>query len=105
MIIDGTGEVGGTGALALTATIDFGTTSFKKVDKRNDGTGTVYSYVGTYVVQTDASAGLIGGNRCSVVSNWQFNLSTNGTTTFKILSYSGGVLEISEPGIRYKMVK
>jgi hypothetical protein len=105
MIIDGTGEVGGSGPLDLANTFTFGATSFHEVNKRNNGTGTVYDYVGSYTVNTDASASLISGNRCSIVASWLFNSSTSGTTTFKILSYTGGVLEIVEPGIRYKLVK
>jgi hypothetical protein len=56
--------------------------------------------VGTYRLQT-----LIGGNRCSIVSTWMFNGSSSGTTTARIVAYSGGVLEVTEPNLRFKLVK
>ncbi len=103
--VTGRGEEIGSGPNNYGVTFDFGATSYREYWRRNNGSGSTLDYVGTYKLQTDAGAALIGNNRCSIVSTWMFNDSSTGTTTHRIVSYSGGVLEMTEPNLRFKIVK
>lgn len=105
MVIAGS-EIVGTGANDYAVTFTFGSTSYREYRRRNNGSGTIDDYVGTYSVGTDAAASLISGNRCSIQSSWRYNGGSTGSYTQRILSYSGGVLEIlNTTGIRYRLVK
>lgn len=73
------------------ATFEFGTTSYTRRATGRFGADPVLT--GTYVINSDANANLIGSNRCSIRITY-----SNGFTVYKIQKYAGGSLTLVDNG-------
>lgn len=83
---------------------EFGTTSYKATYTPTSGSPSIVS--GSYTVQTNSAANSVGGNRCAIV----VPMSDGTSIVMKIMSYTGGVLEVRDDGnpnvpVFVKMVK